>query len=58
MDIQTRYDTNDTTERDRFAYWHDAVCDSYVQLGCDRKNTRDFKGMLEIVRHSVLCELP
>lgn len=54
MDIQTRYDTNDVGPANRFAYWSESVCDSYVRLGCDAENKRDFKGLIEIARHSVL----
>ena len=54
MDIQTRYDTDDVAAADRFAYWRESVCDSYVQLGCEAKNTRNFRGLIEIARHSVL----
>ncbi|MEM9583296.1 MAG: helix-turn-helix domain-containing protein [Pseudomonadota bacterium] len=54
MDLQTRYDTEDVAQRDRFSYWREAVCDTYVQLGCDAQNRRNFKGLIEIARHSVL----
>ncbi|MEO0860275.1 MAG: helix-turn-helix domain-containing protein [Pseudomonadota bacterium] len=54
MDLQTRYDTDDVAATDRFAYWRDAVCDSYVQLGCEAPKGRNFKGLIEIARHSVL----
>lgn len=54
MDLQTRYDTNDVATADRFAYWRDAVCDSYVQLGCEAENRSDFRGLIDIARHSVL----
>ena len=54
MDIQTRYCTDDVAPQHRFAYWRDSVCDSYVQLGCEFENRRDFKGLIEIARHSVL----
>lgn len=54
MDIRTRYDTNDVAAADRFAYWRESVCDSYVRLGCEAENRRDFKGLIEIARHSVL----
>lgn len=54
MDIQTRYCTEDVAPKDRFAFWRESVCDSYVQLGCEVENPRDFRGMIEIARHSVL----
>lgn len=54
MDIQTRYDTADVPFRDRFAYWQEAVCDSYVQLGCETERQVGFQGAIEIARHTVL----
>lgn len=54
MDNQTRYDTSDVPVPDRFSYWNEAVCDSYVQLGCDTKEQRSFHGLIEIARHSIL----
>lgn len=54
MDIQTRYDTNDVAAHDRFAYWRESVCDSYVQLGCETENRSNFRGLIDIARHSVL----
>jgi AraC family transcriptional activator of tynA and feaB len=36
--------------RDRIAYWRDAVCESYVQLGCEISETADFHGVIEIER--------
>ena len=54
MDIQTRYDTDDVAPADRFAYWKESVCDSYVKLGCDAENRTHFRGLIDIARHSVL----
>jgi len=54
MDIQTRYDTDDVPLNQRFSYWRESVCNSYVQLGCDAKNRHEFRGVIEIARHSVL----
>ncbi|MEP3277219.1 MAG: helix-turn-helix domain-containing protein [Stappiaceae bacterium] len=54
MDIHTRYDTTDVPEKDRFSYWQDAVCDSYVRLGCEAGERQGFYGAIEIARHSVL----
>lgn len=31
---------------ERFAYWQDAVCDSYVLLGCDTQRPRAFHGAI------------
>lgn len=54
MDLSARYDTAKVSGLDRFAYWRDVICNSYVQLGCEAKNTNNFSGSLEIHRHSVL----
>lgn len=55
MDTRTRYDTTDVARTDRLAYWQDAVCDTYVQLGCESPQKRSFNGVIEIARHSVLA---
>ena len=47
-----RYNTSGLTSADRFAYWHDAICETYVRLGCDAQNRGDFNGSIEIERHS------
>jgi len=49
-----RYSTAEVAPRDRFAYWREAVCESYVQLGCEAQQVSDFSGDLSITRHSVL----
>lgn len=54
MDVQTRYNTADVPLKDRFSYWQEAVCDSYVRLGCDTKERSNFSGLIEISRHSAL----
>ena len=54
MDIRARYDTDDVASRDRFAYWRESVCDSYVQLGCETQNRKNFRGLIDIARHSVI----
>lgn len=54
MNFQARYDTDAVRQNDRFAYWRESVCDSYVQLGCDTENRSNFRGLIEIARHSVL----
>ncbi len=50
----TVYDTSEVAVRDRFAFWRDAVCDSYVQLGCEAEDIQRFDGRIEITRHSLL----
>lgn len=54
MDIQTRYDTNDVPLKERFAYWQEAVCSTYVQLGCEANSRSNFNGLIDISRHSTL----
>jgi len=54
MTSRIRYDTTDVDITERFAYWQDAVCDSYVYLGCDSYDKRNFQGSIEMERHSVL----
>lgn len=54
MDIQTRYDTDDVLMADRFSYWRESVCESYVQLGCEADNRSSFRGLIDITRHSVV----
>jgi len=54
MSVHTRYDTDDIRPQDRFAFWQEAVCNSYVQLGCDSANRSGFNGSIDIARHSVL----
>lgn len=50
----TRYDTNNVSIADRFAFWRESVCDSYVQLGCEASDKNKFEGKIEIARHSAL----
>lgn len=39
-------------QRDRFAYWREAVCDTYVQLECMSDNSTDFTGEIQLNRMS------
>ena len=54
MTIHTHYDTENIQPNDRFAYWQEAVCETYVRLGCESALRRDFNGSIEISRHSKL----
>jgi len=45
-----RYDTLDVAGRDRFEYWADAVCESYVQLGCETDLPDAFEGSILLNR--------
>ncbi len=53
-DTATRYDTAAVAPRDRFSFWREAVCDSFVQLGCEADNRWNFRGFIETERHSML----
>lgn len=50
-----RFSTSDVRARERFSYWREAVCDAYVQLGCeyDRQDER-FRGEIQLERLSKL----
>ncbi|WP_164933083.1 helix-turn-helix domain-containing protein [Tropicibacter alexandrii] len=48
------YSTSSVAARDRIAYWSEAVCDTFVQLGCDAPRTAPFSGSLRTTRHSSL----
>lgn len=54
MDKISRYRTSEVAPRDRFAFWREAVCNSFVRLGCDTTHRVGFHGELEIARHSTL----
>lgn len=54
MSTQNSYDTNSVSIADRFSFWREAVCDSYVQLGCETDNQRKFEGKIDIAHHSAL----
>jgi AraC-like DNA-binding protein len=55
MSRTATYSTAEIAPRDRFAYWREAVCASYVQLGCEAAATTGFCGTLEIERHRGLA---
>ncbi|MEM9971190.1 MAG: helix-turn-helix domain-containing protein [Pseudomonadota bacterium] len=55
MPLQARYDTAEVRPSERFAFWKESVCESYVQLGCEAENTQQFRGSIDIDRHSVLA---
>lgn len=50
MKSATHYSTETVAPADRIAYWREAVCESYVKLGCDTRQSRRFSGALDI-RH-------
>ncbi len=44
-----QFDTNTVRDHERFSYWREAVCETYVQLGCEAEGRHDFWG--DIVLH-------
>ena len=38
------YRTKDVRPRERFSYWREAVCEAYVQLGCEGGDREHFSG--------------
>jgi AraC-like DNA-binding protein len=48
------YCTQTVNSRDRFAFWSEVVCNSFVQLGCDTTKRSGFTGRLETVQHSCI----
>ena len=42
--------TRDVHKRDRFAFWREAVCDTYVQLECVSNTQADFVGEIRLTR--------
>lgn len=47
----SRLCTGAVAERDQLAYWIDAICDTYVQLDCDARAERGFRGTIR--RHQL-----
>lgn len=54
MTTQARYDTNDIPVKDRFAYWRESVCDSYVKLACETDKRQQFSGSIDVTHYSTL----
>ena len=48
------FSTRSVRQRDRFAYWREAICDSYVLLDCDAEQPQDFDGEIILNRLSNL----
>lgn len=42
--MRALHSTTGIAEIERFAYWRDAVCDTFVQLDCERLSERPFEG--------------
>lgn len=43
-----RFRTEDVRHKDRFAYWREAICEAYVNLGCDTRRPADFAGEIAL----------
>lgn len=51
-----RFSTSKVAPHERFAYWREAVCESYVRLGCDtERRGEEFDGEIAIARYSNLA---
>ncbi|WP_169054454.1 helix-turn-helix domain-containing protein [Nitratireductor sp. XY-223] len=46
----TVYKTGDVDGAERFSYWREAVCDSYVHLDCETEKPRAFSGEIKLWR--------
>ncbi len=45
------FSTESVTERERFSYWREAVCDAYVHLGCEIEQSAGFQGEIKLRRY-------
>lgn len=53
--MTTLWSTDQVSRRERLSYWTDAVCDTYVQLGCDVPNDRkDIRGEIRLAQLATL----
>ena len=52
--MQMHFYTNDVASSDKFDYWREAVCQSYVQLDCSTRSTDSFDASIELNRFSQL----
>ncbi|WP_343502469.1 MULTISPECIES: helix-turn-helix domain-containing protein [Roseobacteraceae] len=52
--MEKRFTTQDACPTDRFAYWREAVCDSYVELDCATATPRSFHGQIDLKRRAHL----
>lgn len=50
MSMPERFSTSLVSGPDRFSYWREAVCDAYVQLGCEAVERQDFRGEIRLER--------
>jgi AraC-like DNA-binding protein len=53
--MTTVWSTDNVPRRERLSYWTDAVCDTYVQLGCDVPGeTKDISGEIRLAQLATL----
>ncbi len=45
-----RYDTRTVRDYESFAFWREAVCETYVQLSCESNRRDDFWGEIDLER--------
>lgn len=50
--MRERLTTSEIAPRDRFAFWREAVCESYVQLDCNSPRPDTFHGEIQLHRMS------
>lgn len=50
--MATRFSTDEVCQKDKFAYWREAVCNSYVQLSCESDYRENFSGEIILNRLS------
>lgn len=52
--MEQRFNTQHAHPADRFAYWREAVCNSYVQLDCATDAPHRFQGRIDLKRREYL----
>lgn len=43
----TRYSTDDVSRQEAFAYWHDLICDVFINLDCSTTEENSFGGAIQ-----------
>lgn len=46
--MRVTYSTDQVRNRERFAFWKDAICDAYVHLGCENLGADSFQGAIDL----------
>lgn len=52
--MEQRFSTEDVSSAERVEFWRDAVCESYVHLGCETMTPGQFSGSIELTRREKL----